>query len=78
MWWEREGKKQKQKNPLFSVKQAMLFRRFSGVKGLINASTYGYNHDEVVQESKPNEWNSVVDTNCNQVTPAILKTLGRK
>jgi hypothetical protein len=58
----------------------MLFRRFSGFKGLlvINASTYGYDHDEVVQESKPNEWNSVVDTNCNQVTPAVLKTLGRK
>jgi hypothetical protein len=53
----------------------MLFRRFSGFMRLINASTYGYDHDEVVQESKPNEWNSVVDTNCNQVTPAIIKPL---
>jgi hypothetical protein len=56
----------------------MLFRQFSGFKVLINASTYGYDHDEVVQESKPNERNSVVDANCNQVTPAILKTIGRK
>jgi hypothetical protein len=38
---------------------------------LTKGGTYGYDHNEVIQESKPNERNCVVDRNCNQLTPII-------